>query len=403
MRSGTGELHMAIWKQLIAACIAFAIALAVWAWFAPDSLPEPLRPAAERVGLLAQGDAGADQQSAGRAGPPGRGGPPGGGRGGGAAQQVITAEVGQAVSSRRVQAVGTAEALRSVSLFAPTSGLVTAVLFATGDRVSENQPLLRLDAREEEIAVEKAEIALRQARDQLSRFERLSQTQAVSTVQVEEARARVASAEAELRGAELDLDRRTLRAPFDGYMGIPRVTIGDRVSTTTEVANIDDRSKILIRYALPERFAARARPGARVEATSIAFGAERFEGVIADVDSRIDPQLRTLTIRAAIDNSDDRLRPGLSFLVETVFEGESHIAVPLLSLQWDRDGSYLWRVVDERVQRVDVEIIERGDTRALVAGDLTPGEIVVLEGVQRLRNGAPVAIADHDEADPGRS
>ena len=394
---------MAIWKQLIAACIAFAIALAVWAWFAPGSLPEPLRPVAERVGLLAQGDAGGDQHSAGRAGPPGRGGPPGSGRGGGAAQQVITAEVGQALSSRRVQAVGTAEALRSVSLFAPTSGLVTAVLFATGDRVSENQPLLRLDAREEEIAVEKAEIALRQARDQLSRFERLSQTQAVSTVQVEEARARVASAEAELRGAELDLDRRTLRAPFDGYMGIPRVTIGDRVTTTTEVANIDDRSEILIRYALPERFAARARPGARVEATSIAFGAERFEGVIADVDSRIDPQLRTLTIRAAIDNSDDRLRPGLSFLVETVFEGESHIAVPLLSLQWDRDGSYLWRVVDERVQRVDVEIIERGDTRALVAGDLTPGEIVVLEGVQRLRNGAPVAIADHDEADPGRS
>ncbi|MGY6644878.1 MAG: efflux RND transporter periplasmic adaptor subunit [Salinarimonas sp.] len=388
---------MAVWKQLIAACAALGMAFAAWAWLAPASFPAPLQPLAERAGLMPQ----AGDQPEAQGGAPGRGGMPG--RGGGGPQQVITASVGEEVSSRRVQSVGTAEALRSVSLFAPTAGLVTQVLFTTGDRVAEDQPLLRLDAREETIAVEKAEIALQQARDQLDRFERLSQTQAVSTVQVEEARARVASAEAELRGAELDLDRRTLRAPFDGYMGIPKVTTGDRVTTTTEVANIDDRSEILIRYALPERFAAQAQPGARVEANSIAFGVERFEGVIADVDSRIDPQVRTLTIRAAIDNSDDRLRPGLSFLVETVFEGALQTAVPLLSLQWDRDGSYLWRVVDDHVQRVDVEILERGESRALVTGDLTPGDRVVLEGVQRLRDGAPVAIAEHDEADPGRS
>ncbi len=393
---------MAIWKQFIAACAALAIAFAAWAWFAPDSFPAPLRPVAERAGLL---PGSADQQEA-AGGPAGRGGPPG--RGGGGPQQVITASVGEEVSSRRVQAVGTAEALRSVSLFAPTAGLVREVLFETGDRVEAEQPLLRLDAREQEIAVDKAEIALQQARDQLERFERLSQNQAVSAVQVEEARARVASAEAELRGAALDLDRRTLRAPFDGYMGIPRVTTGDRVTTTTEVANIDDRSQILIRYAIPERFAARARPGGHVEATSVAFGEERFAGVIADVDSRIDPQARTLTIRAAIDNSDDRLRPGLSFLVETVFEGERHMAVPLLSLQWDRDGSYLWRVSEDRANRVAVTILERGDTQALVTGELSPGDRVVLEGVQRLRDGAEVTIAKHHDAepvavDPGRS
>lgn len=382
---------MAIWKQLIAACAALVMAFAVWARFAPDSFPAPLRSYAEQVGFLPEA---AGQQAA--SSETSR-------RGGGAPQQVITARASEEVASRRVQSVGTAEALRSVSLFAPTAGLVTEVLFVTGDRVAEDQPLLRLDAREQAIAVEKAEIALQQARDQLARFERLSENQAVSAVQVEEARARVASAEAELRGAALELDRRTLRAPFDGYMGIPRVTIGDRVTTTTAVANIDDRSEILIRYALPERFAAQARPGARVEATSIAFDGERFAGVIADIDSRIDPQARTLTIRATIDNSDDRLRPGLSFLVETEFEGALHVAVPLLSLQWDRDGSYLWRVVDDRVQRVDVEILERGDTRALIAGDVEPGDRIVLEGVQRLRDGASVAIAEHEEANPGRS
>jgi RND family efflux transporter MFP subunit len=240
-------------------------------------------------------------------------------------------------------------------------------------------------------------------RDQLDRFERLSQTQAVSIVQVEEARANVATAAAELRGVELDLERRTLRAPFAGHMGLAQISEGDRVTATTPVANIDDRGTILVRYSIPERYAGRTLPGSRANATTISFGSRVFEGIVAEIDSRIDPQTRTLTVRAAIDNSDDILRPGMAFLVETVFDGEIYNAVPLLSLQWDRNGSFVWQVVDGRARRTDVEIVERGSETALVSGALTTADHVVLEGVQRLRDGSEVTVAERDEDDPSRS
>lgn len=403
---------MALWKQLLAAVAVLAVSLTAWALLAPGSLPGPAREAALRVGLIASEPAGGAPGMGGPgtggpgmggpgAGRPGAGGPPGGRPGGGppggfggapGGNLVVAATVTEVASNRRVQAVGTAEAKRSVTLFAPTAGLVTEVLFEAGSYVEEGDPLLRLDAREEEINVEKAQIELQRRRDQLARFEQLSQTQAVSIVQVDEARAAAASAAAELRATELALERRTLRAPFAGHMGLAQVSVGDRVTTTTNVANIDDRRTILIRYPVPERFAAQARPGAAMEATTISFAGEVFRGAIAEVDTRIDPQARTLAIRAAVDNADDRLRPGMAFLVRTDFTGETHAAVPLLALQWDRDGAYLWRVEDGAARRVDVTVVERGDSRALVAGTVSAGDQIIVEGVQRLRDGAPVTV-----------
>jgi RND family efflux transporter MFP subunit len=400
---------MVLWKQLLVAALVVIAAFAGWVLIAPQTLPVAVSEIAARAGLpVAQEEAAAT----GRGGPGGggpRGGPGGGpggggGRGGpGGAERVVTAQVSEVSSVRRVQSVGTAEAQRSVTLFSPTGGLIVEVLFETGAFVDKDQPLMRLDDREEQIAVERAQIRVQQLRDQLDRFERLSQTQAVSTVQVEEARANLATAAADLRGAELELERRTLRAPFAGHMGLAQISEGDRVTATTPVANIDDRGTILVRYSIPERFAGRTLPGSRTTATTISFGSRVFEGVVAEIDSRIDAQTRTLTVRAAIDNADDILRPGMAFLVETVFDGEIYNAVPLLSLQWDRNGSFVWQVVDGRARRTDVEIVERGSQTALVSGALTTADHVVLEGVQRLRDGSEVTVAERDEIEPGRS
>ncbi len=388
---------MPIWKQIFAALIVAVAAFAGWAVVAPQTLPPALMELAGRVGL----PVGSEEAAPGTAG---RSGPGSGGRGGGGGpERVVTAAVGEITSTRRVQAVGTAEAKRSVTMFAPTAGLVTEVLFETGIFVEKDAALLRLDDREQQIDVEKAQIRVQQMRDQFDRAERLARTQAVSAVQVEEARANLASAQAELAGAELELERRTLRAPFSGHMGLAQVSEGDRVTSTTPVANIDDREVILVRYSVPERYAGRTVPGTRVSATTVSFGSRVFEGTIAEVDSRIDPQTRTLTARAAIDNTSDMLRPGMAFLVETTFEGESHASVPLLSLQWDRDGSFVWQVVDGRVKRTNIEIIERGAEAALVSGPLRPADRIVLEGVQRLREGSEVSVAERDEEAQGRS
>jgi len=384
---------MALWKQLVLATFAAAAVLAGWFVWWPDTLPGAMVRWGDQA-IVAVGLEPPQRESAapaaGRGGPGGPGGP---GRGRGRPSgptRVLTSQVEEARSQRRVESLGSAEAERSVTLFPPTGGLVVEVGFRAGDSVDEGQPILQLDSREQKIAIEKVQIRLKTAEEQVNRFQRLARTQAVTGVQLETAQSAVATARSELAAAELDLERRVLRAPFSGVLGFPRVEVGDLVTTTTPVAHIDDLSTIYVRFAVPERYAEMAKVGTPVTATTAAHGDQVFAGEIESLDSRIDPQARTITVRARITTNGGRLRPGLAMAVRVDFLGEAHNAVPRGAVQWDRDGSFVWKVDDGRAVRVPVTIVERADEFVLVKGDLTVSDHVVTEGVQGLREGTQV-------------
>lgn len=386
---------MAIWKQGLLALVMLVAALAAWATLSPATAPAALVGLAERVGLPFR-DAASTQ-----AGGPGFGGPggPGGRGGGGPPSRVVVGEARDAVEETRLEAIGTAEAARSVVLFAPDDGLVDEILVGPGDVVAAGDPLIRLDDRSERIALERARISAGLVREQASRVERLAESRTASAVQVDEARANLAQAETEIASAELALERRTLAAPFAGRLGLLQVEIGQRVSTNAPVVPLDDRARILVRFPVPERLAGRVSPGTVVTAATAAWPGETFPATIAEIDSRVDPESRALTVRAEIDNADDRLRPGMSFTISLAFPGASRTAVPAQALQWDREGAYVWRVDGGAVAQVRVSVAGRSAGDVLLEGELSPGETVVLEGVQRLREGAPVEIAV-DEAAP---
>ncbi len=172
------------------------------------------------------------------------------------------------------------------------------------------------------------------------------------------------------------------------------------MSATTEIATIDDRATLKLEFRVPEGFASKVALGQEVDAETPARPGETFKGVVAAVGSRVEEDSRTLVVQARLDNADDRLRPGMSFRVTLRFPGDDRIAVAPLAVQWDRDGSYVWRVKDDSVERVAVTIVERNADSILVSGDLTAGDSVVVEGVQRLRKGAKIALA---EAAPAES
>lgn len=371
---------MSLWKQGLAALLLLAGALAGWATLSPATAPSAIVDVAKRVGLPVP--EAAPQEAAG-----------GFRRGGGGPSRVVVGEVAEAREETRLEAIGTAEAARSVTLFAPDDGLVAAVLFAPGDEVAEAAPLLRLDDRAERIALERARIGADLAREQAGRLERLAESRTASAVQLDEARGALAQAQTEVASAELALERRTLEAPFAGRLGLAQVEIGQRVSTQTPVAALDDRARILVRFPVPERLAARVARGDAVAARTAAYPGEIFAATIAEIDSRVDPQSRALTVRAAIDNADDRLRPGMSFTIALAFPGAARVAIPAQALQWDREGAYVWRVAEGAVTQVRVAVADRAEGLVLVEAPLAPGERVVLEGVQRLRDGAPVEVA----------
>lgn len=318
---------------------------------------------------------------------------------------VIVIPVSLTSNAAVVEAVGTGDAAKAVTLYPEAAGQVTEILFEAGDYVKQNDPLMKLDADDEELAVELSRVRLQDARQQLERYETTAPSGAVSTSEVDQARTALSAARIELAQAELALRKRTLRAPFDGVISIPDVDVGDRVSTTTAVSTLDDRSMLLVDFEVPEAFASGVEVGKGVEATTWAVPGQSFEGVVDSVATRIDPQTRTLRVRSRIDNEHDRLRTGMSFTIRLPLQGERLPSVPSIAVQWDRRGAYVWRVVNGEAKRVEVDVIKREDQWILVEAPLTPGDHIVVEGVQRLQPGRAVdmtvedALADTEDDD----
>ena len=141
--------------------------------------------------------------------------------------------------------------------------------------------------------------------------------------------------------------------------------------------------------------------GDRVAVRTPSYETRSFDGRVEYIDSRIDPTSRTVKVRAVIPNKEDVLRPGMSFVVEAKLPGTQHAVVPELSLQWRKGESYVWTVEDGKAVKVLVTVVSRLNSAILVDGSLKPGDLVVVEGVQRLRPGRPVDFSAPADADPG--
>lgn len=312
----------------------------------------------------------------------------------GEAMLIVTAPVGQARINDSVSAIGDGEALRSVTLVPQSPGIVAEIAAMPGQSVEAGAVLVRLDARSERIARDKAALDLRLAEEKLKRIERLVATNAASEVQLAETRIEADRAQLAVAEAELALARRDIVAPFGGIVGLVPVGRGDYVTAGTALLTIDDRSAILVDFWVPERFAGMVGVGQPVDAEAIAMPLARLSGSIAEIASRIDRNSRTLQVRARLDNPGDRLRAGMSFRIAMRFEGEERPAVDPLAIQWSSQGPFVWKVVGGKAERTPVTILQRNADAVLVAGRIAAGDHVAVEGTQTLRHGAAVRSAN---------
>lgn len=309
-----------------------------------------------------------------------------------ASTPVVTAQAGTAAIHDRVSAIGDGEAVRSVTVYPRSEGVLTEILAKPGDRVRAGDVLARLDLELQTIARDQARLAVQVAEEKVERTERLVQSRAVSEVQLTDARNELQNLRLALRSAEVALERRLVTAPIDGIIGIIPVEEGDFVQSATEIVTIDDRSTIIVDFWVPERFAPLVVIGQTVNAEPIALPGMTFPGKVAAIGSRVDRVSRTLQIQAHIDNSADQIRPGMSFRTELFFEGVHYAAVDPLAIQWSSDGPFVWKNAGDTSERVPVQIVQRNSDYVLVSGDISAGDEVIIEGLQTLRPGSAIHI-----------
>jgi RND family efflux transporter MFP subunit len=314
-------------------------------------------------------------------------------RGGGERSLPVIAEYASLMDEKTVvEAVGTGKSALGVSIYPAVSGEVADVLVRAGDKVTEGQVLVILDSDRERLARDLAAVQARDAEQLLARYEKARPLGAVAESEVDSARTALAEARIALDQAEVNLADRTILAPFDGIVGIPQVEAGDRVDSSTAIVTLDNIDSILVDFEVAETRFDNVRPGQSVRVETWSLPGEEFTGVVESIGSRIDPESRTFAVRARVPNPNSRLLAGMSFAVYVDIEGKQYPAVAEISVLWGDEGTYVWRIDDEdKVSRVSVRVVKRTNGRILLDGGIEEGDLVVVEGVLRLRPGRTVS------------
>lgn len=292
----------------------------------------------------------------------------------------------------QIEAIGSARAATSAEIFPETAGRVTRVLFSSGDYVQRGEPLLELDARQERLAVEAAQVQVREADQLLGRYRRIEDTGAISQSQIEAGETALASARVALEQAQTALADRTVRAPFSGHVGLTDIDPGDRVNDSTPITQIDQRGTLYVDFPAPEIIFNALGPGQVVQVTPTSDPSRTIDAQVVTTSSQVSPDSRDFIVRTAIQNSDDALRPGMSFRVLFERSGTNRLVVPEQAIIWGGQGSYLFVVRDGEARRVPVTITSRREGLAFVDGGLARSDQVIVEGMQKVRDGQDIRL-----------
>ncbi|MGI2031783.1 efflux RND transporter periplasmic adaptor subunit [Rhizobium panacihumi] len=382
---------MRIGNQLLTSVAVLLAGLCLWVWLSadagrtlvsmgvPESVVAAINPAATEPVSAEASSGGATAAATARAG--------GGGQ---QAVLVATRPVGKGIVNDQLSAIGSGEAIQSVIVMPQAAGTINEIHVKSGDVVKKGQVLAQLDDDEQIILRDQAKVLLRSATEKAESY---SAVKSFSRLDVLDAQIAKETAQLALTNAELALKRRSVVAPIDGIVGIVVVNIGDNVTTSSNVVQVDNRQQLLVDFWAPERFAVQVNVGMPVQATSASRPGRVFEGSVEAVDNRVDPASRTIRIRAKVENEEDLLRAGMSFGVTMRFPGETYATVDPLAVQWDSKGSFVWQIVDKKSVKARVRIIQRNPDAILVAGDIKEGDLVATEGLQRVRENGTVRIA----------
>jgi membrane fusion protein, multidrug efflux system len=324
------------------------------------------------------------------AGQPGPGGTPGG-FGAASAPLVVVAPVGYQVLVDSVEAIGTAQANESITLFAKVTDTVRRVDFEDGDFVEQGTILIQLTNQEQEASLAEAQANLDDALNQLRRLEDLTARGLAPESELDIARSRAAASEARLDTVVARLTDRLILAPFSGVLGFRQVSPGTLVTTSTPITTLDDISIIKLDFTVPETFLGAMAPGAEVLARSASYPDREFRGEVRTVGSRVDPVTRALQVRAHLPNDEGLLRPGMLLTLDVVMAERETLVVPENSVFQIQNRAYVYFVGADRVARQrEIRLGARRVGYVEVLSGLSAGDLIVTEGIVKLRDGVRV-------------
>lgn len=294
-------------------------------------------------------------------------------------------------------AVGNINAVSGVNVSNELAGKVKAIYFQSGENVKQGQLLLELDADTDKAELKGLEAELQLAQVRLSRSEKMIEKKYLSQADYDQHKAMLEQAAAAVAAKRTRIDKKRIKAPFAGELGIRQVDLGQYLSEGSAIVALEKLDPVYLDFSLPERHLSRLAIGQTVFAGVQAYPERKFSGRIAAISPAVERGTRSLQIRAELANADKALRPGMFAQVQ-IESGQAMqvLTLPDTAITYNPYGDAVFLIEQRQeglvVQSRQITTGERRNGRVEIVSGLQAGDRVVSAGQVKLRNGMPVAI-----------
>jgi len=318
-------------------------------------------------------------------------------------QTVSAGKAGYSEWQPKIEAVGSLRAVKGADLSLEVSGVVDSISFNSGDDVDQGTLLLKLRADDDQAKLESLQATAELNEITYDRDQKQFKLQAVSQATLDTDAANLKNAKAQVAQQQAILDKKFLRAPFAGHIGIRAVDLGQYLSAGTVIVTLQALDPIFVDFFVPQQSVDKVRLGQTVTVKVDAFKDQPFTGEIAAVNSRVDASSRNVQIRAMLKNADHKLIPGMYATIDIATGSpQSYITLPQTAITFSPYGDTVY-IVDDKTKDSDgkPQLIAhqtfvttgstRGDQVAVLKG-VNEGDMIVTAGQIKLHNGSIVLI-----------
>jgi membrane fusion protein (multidrug efflux system) len=284
---------------------------------------------------------------------------------------------------------GSLLAYDSIDVRTELSGRVRAIHFTDGQEVKAGDLIIEIDTEELEAQLLSAREQLELAILNAQRLESLQATNSVPVRERDEAVSRREVFRAEVTLLEARIRKGRITAPFDGVLGLRRVSPGQFLEPSSIITTLQTVRRLRLDFSIPERYRGSVGAGMPVRFTVAGF-ADSFSGTVSAIDPRVDQNTRSVIVRADVDNDERKLLPGNYARVELVITRDKAIVVPAIAVVRSLNSVSVFLLRDGLAVRREIEIGERTPTEVEIKSGLQAGDVVITEGIQAVRDGRPV-------------
>jgi membrane fusion protein, multidrug efflux system len=309
-----------------------------------------------------------------------------------------------------LSAIGTVAAVRGVTIAADLPGTVEKIAFDSGQAVREGDVLALQDTRQERAQLAAAEAQRDLARVNFERLQGLLNERVISRAEFDRAIAEQRQADGRVGEIHAAIDRKTIKAPFSGVLGLRHVNLGQYLSGGDPLVTLQALNPIYVNFGVPQQAAGQMRPGRSVRITVGEQPGVAMSGRVTALDSVVDEATRNVQVQATLANPNGLLRPGMFVQTEVVSgAGSTLVSLPASAVSYAPFGDSVFVVTDIKNEKgayrgVRQQFVKlgatRGDQIAIVSG-VKKGDEVVTSGTFKLRNGAAVLV--NNKVRPGNN